>query len=171
MKDFNKIYNDFYSSVAMWVNTKVNNKEDAEELIQDIFVKVASNLDNYDENQSAMSTWIMSITRNTIIDYYRKNSSENVVISLDGDAEEDLGYEAISKDYNPLAALMNSEALERVKSAIKNLPDGYRHIASLFYISDFSYKEIVEQTGLPEGTVKTKLRRTRDLLSSLRLSI
>ena len=169
-KLFNEIYNKYSTAITNWVASKIKPKEDVEEIVQDFFVKVYNKLVEFDENKSTMKTWIFNITKNTLIDHYRKNTPELVSIHTDDETGEP-EIQLTSPDYDPLAALMNSEALNKIKNAIQMLPENYCHIASLFYISNFSILEIAAQESMPEGTVKTKLYRTRQLLRSLKLTI
>ena len=83
MEDFNKIYNKSHKSILNFILRKVNSQMIAEELTNDVFMKVYNHLENYDESKSAMNTWIMNITSNTIIDYYRKKKLETISLNKD----------------------------------------------------------------------------------------
>ena len=71
MENFNNIYADNYNKVLGWIRYKVGSIEVAEELTQDVFMKVHKNLTDFDPDKSAIGTWVMNITKNTIIDHWR----------------------------------------------------------------------------------------------------
>lgn len=172
---FNEIYSEYHDTISKFVKHKVRNLMDAEEIIQDVFIKISTSIENYNEEISSLKTWIFNITKNTIIDYHRK--SNHTMVSIDeftdpmNDDSDRQPIELESKDADPLAAMINQEALDKIRLHLRLLPDRYCHIASLFYISEFSLNEIAEEVGEPLSTIKTKLKRTRDMLRFLKITI
>ena len=66
-----KLYTDFHKKVLSYISSRITNREDAEDLAADVFLKVQMSIDAYDENKASPSTWIYSITRNVVIDFFR----------------------------------------------------------------------------------------------------
>lgn len=171
MKDFNEIYAQYHTMVIGAISKKMNSNEDAEELTQDVFMKIYDNLHKFDEEKSALSTWIMSITNHAVIDKWRKVSLQTSSIS---DMVNEEGRETfqISFGSTPLTEIVSSENKETIKEVILYLPQIYKRTANMFYNLQMSYEEIADRMNCSTGTVKGRLNRARNLmkkpLSSLR---
>jgi len=137
----------------------VDQSEDAEDLCQEIFLRVFRDIGKF-RGESKLSTWIGSIAYNMSITYLRKKG-RNIMISVD--------------DYHPVASGKTSvetadEALDKssmkqiVHRVINSLPVQYRTVITLFYLEELSYKEIEEITGMPDGTIKSYLNRGRQAI-------
>ena len=89
-----QIYKDYKDKVFAYIRNHVNSIADAEDLCEDVFVKIFEKIDTYDENKSRLSTWIYSVTSNTVIDFYRTNH-------ISSEIPEDLSDErsSIEEDY------------------------------------------------------------------------
>ena len=119
----NKIYTDFHKKVARYIAGKVPNPQDAEDLVSCVFMKVFQKLDTFDESKASLSTWIFTITRNTVYDFYgtRKDFSE---------LPED-----IATDSNIDENLLNEEMLEQLADALESLDERSRDLIILHYYS------------------------------------
>ena len=85
-----KIYNAFYGKVMGYIRARINRKAEAEDLCADVFEKVYTRIDQYDKGKSSLSTWIFTITRNTVIDHYRRTKpTEELDENLSDDTEID----------------------------------------------------------------------------------
>ncbi len=138
--------------------------EDARDLAQEVFIKVFSLLDRYDESY-AFSSWIFRIATNHCIDHLRRNRLR--FLSLDGyrDAEGDeIEMQLPHKGPQPDRLLENSEAMERLEEVIGDLPPHYRAIILLRHDQELSYEEIATILDLPLGTVKARIHRARNLV-------
>lgn len=170
MKNFNKIYSENHKSVLGFILRKVNNTVVAEELTNDVFMKVYKHLDNYDSEKSAMNTWIMNITSNVVIDYYRKRKMETISIEHSNSDEDNIHLVMLdrfkSNKSTPFKIMSNAEGVERIQFAIDKLPEKYRRIAKLFFNEELSYQEIAETLACSLGTVKGQLSRAREILTS-----
>lgn len=172
MEDFNKIYAKSHKSILNFILRKVNSQVIAEELTNDVFMKVYNHLENYDESRSTMNTWIMNITSNTIIDYYRKKKLETLSLDKEifGDYNGDKAPTFIdrlhSKDKTPFEKISISEGVEHIQDVIGDLPEKYALIAELFFNQEYSYEEIAKRLDVPLGTVKGQISRARKLLTS-----
>ncbi len=149
---FNTLYEKYFDRVWRYVYYKTESREDTEDLCQEIFFKVWKGLDKF-EGRSSYYTWIFKISMNTVISFYRKKRFKKF-ISLDVLDEKHYSYE-------------RDEKKEKVLSKIRLLPEDLRNIVELYYISNFKIGEIAEMMNIPEGTVKSKLKRARELLMEL----
>ncbi len=139
----------------------VRNSADAEDICQEVFLKVHEKLDTFNQD-SKLSTWIAKIAYNQALSHLRKRdilqNSDDVQDEVFSDKLPDSGVET------PVNCLEAKELKTVVHEAIERLPLPFRTLIDLFHIQEMSYAEIVEISGLPEGTVKSYLYRGRKLL-------
>jgi RNA polymerase sigma-70 factor, ECF subfamily len=140
----------------------LKNREDAEEALQDAFIRAFNALPRF-EWKSSFSTWFYRIVYNVCSTELSKHGNERNV-SINEDEDEQNTRELVSEELPPDLALESSELGMIVSQEIENLPEAYGPTFTLFFVQDMSYDEIVEVTGLPIGTVKAKLFRARTLL-------
>jgi RNA polymerase sigma-70 factor (ECF subfamily) len=131
-------------------------REEAEELSQEIFLKVFENITRYDGN-FPMGAWIVSVARNLCIDQYRRRKREKAFVHVSGDAVAPL---LIDSD-DPARKASDSERARLLFEAIAELPDDLAEILVLRDLDGFAYEEIGTALELPEGTVKSRLFRAR----------
>ena len=137
-----KIYEEYYQKVFSYINSRINNYHDSEDLCEDVFTKVFRNLEKFDESKSALSTWIFNITKNTLIDFYRtRHDSYELLDNYEYEEEKDGVSEAELAD---LAAALNK------------LSDEEKDIIVLKYYEGYSLKEIGEKMSLSYGVVKLR---------------
>ena len=139
------------------------NRHEAEDVVQETFLRVFKNLHSYDPNLK-FSTWIYRIGTNLCIDRLRK---KKVTYSLDVDPDgEGLnGYSQLPSDEpNPETQVLISETQEKIQQAISELPEKYKSVVLLYYFHDFSLQEIAGILNMPATTIKTRLHRARDYL-------
>jgi len=130
--------------------------EEAEDLTQEIFLKVYKALDTYKKEQD-FSWWLVSISRNACIDYYRSVKRERRILSSDITKLKDFKFEGLSPQGNLEAA----ERSRLLRQSLSELPEDLRHVLVLRDLKGLSYKEIADQLGLVEGTVKSRIHRGR----------
>ena len=128
--DAEKLYTDYYRKVRSFIASKVNSYQDAEDLTSDVFVKVYKKLDTFDPKKANVSTWIYTIARNTVIDFYR---TSNQTLEYDDSIliEDDEGESIINED--------NLEILAR---ALEILSEKERDILILHYYEGHKLKDI-----------------------------
>lgn len=155
----NKIYIDYRQKVARYIAGKVPNPQDAEDLVSCVFMKIFQKLDTFDESKASLSTWIFTITRNTVYDFYgtRKDFSELPEdIADDGKIDENL---------------LNEEMLEQLADALESLDERSRDLIILHYYSGLTLKEIADrmQMSYPNAKVihKKALRAMQAVLGDL----
>lgn len=143
----------------------LGNRQEAEDMTQETFLRVHTNLERYDGNYK-FSTWIFRIGTNLCIDRLRKK--KHFAFSLDAQTGEEEGvdrYSFIESDeLSPEFQVILSESQKTVRRLIDSLPEKYKSIIVLRYLHDLSLNEISEITELPVTTVKTRMHRGRALL-------
>jgi RNA polymerase sigma-70 factor (ECF subfamily) len=137
--------------------------EEAEDLTQEIFVKLFGALGSYDRRAS-FETWLTRLSRNLCIDRYRQRRREHERFTGEVDPDALPLDELVSR---PDAALEQRDEIAMVRRALAQLPPAYRKPVVLCDIHELSYEEIAEQLQLPAGTVKSRINRGRRQLARL----
>jgi RNA polymerase sigma-70 factor (ECF subfamily) len=135
----------------------VGRHEEAEDLTQDVFLKVFKSLDTFDRRAN-FQTWLISVSRNLCIDHYRSTRKEREAINRDIDAGE---LTPASNDAGPFAALEQRDRVVLLRQALTRLPETLRAAVVMRDIQQLSYQEIADRLRLPEGTVKSRINRGR----------
>ena len=137
----------------------------AEELVQDVFLKVWRSSRTFDSSRSSFSTWLYRVTRTTALDLHRKRARR--VRSV---PDEDQQHIATARDTSasPYESVEDSWLSWQVSRSLEELDGAYREVIDLAYFQGLSQREISQQTGMPLGTVKTRttraLKRLRERL-------
>src|SRR5213596_718827 len=139
----------------------VGKHDEAEDLTQDIFLKIFKSLDTFDRRAN-FQTWLISVSRNLCIDYYRSVRKERETIDRDVDANE---LTPASHEPGPVAALEQRDRVTLLRQAMAELPDTLRTAVLMRDIQELSYQEIADKLRLPEGTVKSRINRGRTELA------
>ncbi len=146
----------------------VRDREKAEDLAQDTFIKVFNALDKYDPSYK-FSSWIFKIAHNTTVDLLRKKEPET--LSLDGsphartqEQAEASSLTAVSHDETPEDYTASKELGSEIEMALAELRPKYREALVLWHLEGRPYDEIAEIMDLPLGTVKTYIHRGRNEL-------
>lgn len=137
----------------------VDQQEDAEDLCQEIFLRIFRDIGKF-RGESKLSTWIGAIAYNMSITYLRKKG-KNIMVSVDDYLPVASGKPAVESADE---ALDKSSMKKIVHRVIGSLPVQYRTVITLFYLEELSYKEIEEITGMPDGTIKSYLNRGRQAI-------
>lgn len=149
-------YYGYVKSIALRYSS---NDQDADEILNDSFLKVFQNLDRYDDAQP-FKTWLRTIAVNTAIDYYRKQLKEPVWQDTEKIQMPDIGEDVLSR-------ISATEILQ----LIRNLTPVYRMVFTLYVIDGYTHKEIAEKLGIKEGTSKSNLQDARRKLQNMILKI
>jgi RNA polymerase sigma-70 factor, ECF subfamily len=139
----------------------VGSHEQAEDLTQDIFLKIFKSLETFDRRAN-FQTWLISVSRNLCIDHYRSVRKERQTIDREVTAED---VSPVSATVSPLAALENRDLAALLRQALQGLPQSLRMAVLLRDIQELSYQEIADRLRLPEGTVKSRINRGRKELA------
>ena len=135
----------------------VGRHDEAEDLTQDIFLKIFKALKTFDRRAN-FQTWLISISRNLCIDHYRSVRKERETMARDVDASE---LVPVSRERGPHGELEQVDLKHLIRIALAELPPTLRQAVVLRDLQEFSYQEIADQLGLPEGTVKSRINRGR----------
>jgi RNA polymerase sigma factor (sigma-70 family) len=135
----------------------VGRHEEAEDLTQDIFLKIFKALHTFDRRAN-FQTWIISISRNLCIDHYRSVRKERQTIAREVDAGE---LQPASRDRGPYQAAEHQDLRGQLRLALQELPKTLRTAVVLRDLQELSYQEIADRLSLPEGTVKSRINRGR----------
>lgn len=153
------IHSDFNSALYGFIAARVNNADDAKDIRQEVFIKIATKLDSLSDSEKLRS-WIFSVARNTIIDYYRKSGKEKL-IGLEESFVEEPGA---SEEQD------TTKGLDRcLLSFIEKLPAEYREIILDSEIRGIKQKDLVEKYNLAYPTVRSRVQRGRARLKELLL--
>ena len=157
-KNINTIYKKYFNKVVNFISFKIGNKETAEEIAQDVFLRVNKNLTNYDDSISNISTWIFSISKNAIIDHYRKNKVNIVSINETDDDSDKPKFELEAKNNTPYIVMASNELSIKMLNTFRKLPKKYKRITNLHFNHQYKLEQIAELTGTNLNTVKTRMK-------------
>ena len=147
------------------------NPTDAEDLTQDVFLKIYSNLASFDLNRGSLHVWIATMTRNLLVDNFRRTRNQRATSSLnDGweSAEELKPIDRLTaRGLSPHEAAAKNELAKMVQEALARVSVDLREAVILRDLQDMDYKEIACVLGIPEGTVKSRISRGRAELARL----
>jgi RNA polymerase sigma-70 factor (ECF subfamily) len=151
------LYDRYSRLVFSLAFNSVGDLDAAEEITQDVFLRVWKNAHSYRAEKAQVNTWISSITRYRAIDFLRKRSSRLHSKSISWD---DLSPNAVSFDAgnNPENRTERSLDAQRVRSAVSQLPDEQKQALALAYFYGLTHSQIAEYLEQPLGTIKTRIR-------------
>jgi len=144
----------------------VERADQAEDLTQDVFIKVFRNLDNYRAETGSFVTWLISVSRNLLIDHYRQTRAERLTVSASADEEEEQGPSLLqnllaARTPSPEEEVGRAEEAALLKRCLNRLSPELREAVILRDIEELSYQEIGTVLGIPDGTVKSRINRGR----------
>lgn len=166
------LYRDYHEKVERYISSHVSDMQDRADLKQQIFLNAIAALDGYDPSRAAPGTWLYTITRNAVTDYYRRRTREPAPIEL-----EELDRIEQPQDASPLSRdvdsrLLTQEMLEELAKALEQLPERERDIVILRFYYGFSAKETAQRINVSYANVRVlqhnalrKLRRYLNILS------
>ena len=139
----------------------VGRHEEAEDLTQDIFIKIFKSLGTFDRRAN-FQTWLISVSRNLCIDHYRSVRQERQAIDHQIDPNE---LSPVSPEPGPIAAIEQQDRVVLLREALAALPESLRKAVLMRDIQELTYQEIADRLHLPEGTVKSRINRGRTELA------
>ena len=150
--DWEKIYDQYRGKVMGYIAARVQRRADAEDLCADVFEKAYKKIDAYDESKASLSTWIFTITRNTVIDYFRRNKVMD-------EPDENIAAEGEIDDN-----LLTQETLSELAAALNRLPEELQDIIVLAYYDGKPLTEIAMMMRMSYGAVKLRHQKALGLL-------
>jgi RNA polymerase sigma-70 factor, ECF subfamily len=152
-----EIYGQFHQSLLAFIRSKIRSNEDAQDILQNVFIKISANVNNLADEEK-LKSWIFTITRNTIIDYYRTNASKKNVEIVAG-IEESIWDE---EDFDTTKGLDQC-----VHTMIKLLPEEYRDIIVDAEINGIKQKDLAEKYDMAYPSMRSRVQRGRERLKQL----
>ena len=146
--------------------------DDAADLTQEVFIKMYRTLSTFDTTRASFMTWVTTVTRNLLVDHFRKGKYDRITDSLDatpGNQEDGLTLADQLEDgaASPEARMRSQETQKLVHEALKRLSPELREAVILRDLQDLDYKDIAKVLNVPEGTVKSRINRGRTELARL----
>ena len=142
--DLDRIYTEYNGKVMGYIRARIRSSAEAEDLHSEVFEKILKKIEEFDPSKASLNTWIFTITRNTVIDHFRRSKpSEELDENLSDNVELD-------------EDLLNSETLSELAAALRKLPQQMMDIIVLRYYDGKPLTEIAEMMNLSYGAVKLR---------------
>ncbi len=151
------VYSQFRQSLLNYISSKIRSKEDAKDILQNVFAKMAANVDTLAEKNN-IQHWLFTVTRNAVIDYYRVNASKKN-LSWDESTASDM-FEEESSD--PTKGLDQC-----IYNMIELLPDDYKNIVIDAELKGIKQKDLAEKYNMPYSSLRSRVQRGRERLKEL----
>lgn len=160
-RSFEVLFNLYSKQIKRSLVHLSGNEFDSNDLLQETFMKAYTNLDKYDPKYPFV-VWLHTIARNTFLDYIRKNNVKNRILVVDSERVSELEVE--DTDDN----VVLNERSDMLMDKIAALEEKYRVVMDLRYRAGLDYKDIAKELDMSIDTVKTRLRRGKEKLSSVK---
>lgn len=174
---FDVVFNQYGGFVYTIAQALLKNRQDAEDAMQEVFIRVYRSLHDYDEIKGSMEGWLRAILLNYCRDKWRKSRWVSIPISLlahdrdgeDGNWEEALGNAGgiSNQEAGPDMTLLRRESEDELWAAVNSLSEKLRRVVVLRYYMGLSDNEVAETLGLPKGTVFSRLHAAHLRLQAL----
>ena len=155
-----RLINIFWVDVFSFVMKKVRDENDADEITVNVFSKVLSKLDMYDPHFQ-FKTWVLTITQNAIVEFWRKKSRENQ------DPTENLDEVKNHFAKSPEELMISDEEQKKIIKTIESLDKNYQDILRLRFFEEKSIKEIADELGISVANTKVRVMRAKKVLAEL----
>jgi RNA polymerase sigma-70 factor, ECF subfamily len=146
---FGELYERYYIRVYRYVYHRLGNQADAEDITALVFMKALEALPSYETRRSSFAPWLFRITRNTVIDHYRRKRAQSPI--------EDA--ELIAGGADPVSTALNAEQRDELQSLLQHLSPDQRDVVLLRYSSDLSFTEIASTLSKNEPAIRMLLHR------------
>ena len=143
-----------------------NSAQEAQDLTQEVFLRVFKTIKSFRSAEGSFHTWLARVTRNLLIDHYRRTRQERVTDSIE-DQLPMLQETGVAAAARPDQALAGREAGEILQATLQKLSPDLREAVILRDLQEMEYREIAEVLAIPEGTVKSRINRGRAELARL----
>ncbi len=149
---FGRLYQEYLPRVYQYANYRVGNRDEVEELVSIIFEKALTKFSSFDPKKASFSTWIFTIARNTITDYYRRKSRQQKY-------DREIELQASEPSTSLEEEVLHSEEIHKLHQCLSHLKHHERELISLKFSGDMTNREIAKITGYSESNVGTILCR------------
>ena len=156
-KAFKTLYDAYKTALFTLCLRYSGSREEAEDMLQDSFIKIFKELNKFDRSKGSFYTWASKISVNTCLEHIRKQkiSIENI--------EDEKTIHSMQDQFNVLAAL----ELKEIINELQKMPPGYRTVFNLYFFEEYNHKEIADQLNITESTSKTQLMKSKNMLRNL----
>lgn len=158
VRALNEVYANYGPMLLGFLSARLNNRQLAEEVLQDVMLAVWDNAHKF-EARSKVKTWLLVIARNRAINATRRKKLPLIDINQVFDLSSD--------ETGPMEAVVRHEQQDKVRAAIKKLPEGQREVLVLVFYHQLTGPEVAEVLDISEGTVKSRLHRAKENLKGL----
>jgi RNA polymerase sigma-70 factor, ECF subfamily len=153
-----EVYTKFRKSLFSYIYSKINNREDAEDILQNVFVKMHTNIETLSDKEK-IQNWLYRITRNAIIDYYRSKGNKKRKLELTEKFPADLEEEQYSD---------NTKGMDKcVRGFIDQLPEEYKSIIVDSELKGIPQKELSKKYDLEYVTLRSRVQRGRERIHKM----
>ena len=153
--DIDQIYTEYSGKVMGYIRARVRSKAEAEDLHSEVFEKILRKIEGFDPTKASLNTWIFTVTRNTVIDHFRRSRpGEELDENLSDDTEIDEG-------------LLQTESLSELAAALRKLPQQLMDIVVLRYYDGKPLTEIAQMMNLSYGAVKLRHQNALIMLKKI----
>lgn len=156
------VYNTYFSTVYNYVYYRLLNRENTEDIVSQVFLKVTQHLHHYDPAKASIKTWLMRITDHTLIDFYRRQKP-TVSYSQEENGLENILHVSFDQEYDRIL----SPERKIVLDALRNLPERDRMFIYYKYFMGITNREIALRLKMNENTVSAVMARARNKLKML----
>lgn len=161
----NELVSRYQKKLFSYIYRLIGNKEEAEDLLQNVFLKVYKYCDNFDTERK-FSSWIYRIAHNEAVNYIKRKSIKKF-ISLEDFVSSKDRIETKTDAKSPMEVWIGKELRKEMEDALKKLPDKYKEVLEMRYFSEKSYEEIGKVLKKPVNTVGTLINRAKDRLEKV----
>ena len=153
--EIQNIWKDLHQELQKFIFFKVKNKEISEDILQDVFLKIQLQVHTL-KDSSKLTSWVYQITRNRILDHFRKENNLSSIENIDiPEADQDIDYLKLS---------------DCINSKISNLPPAYKEALLLTILKDFSQIELADYLGISYSGAKSRVQRGKEKVKTLVLN-
>lgn len=158
-----ELYNRYASLLLCLARKVVGSTQDAEEVLQEVFLQVWRRADTYDSRRSSVPTWLFVITRRRAIDRLRRERTASRTLEAVTQERPRAAVDPEAED-----SILHQQRRRRIRQALAGIPSKQRQVLELAYFQGLSQSQIAERVGIPIGTVKTRallgMRKLRTVL-------
>ncbi len=168
-KAFEKLYNKYSRKIYSLVKHMLHSEEEAQELLQDVFIQLWDKAWQFDSSRGNFSTWLMTVAHHKAINVLRSRRSKKAALEVHQDLSEvrELIPETTVELYTPLDEQVELDSRDHVIRLLSNLEENKRELMLMAYYKGYSQRDIAKALKIPLGTVKTRMRQAMMQLREL----
>ncbi len=155
-----QVYKDYKNKVFGYILNRIHNYAEAEDLTSDVFAKIVGHIDSYNPEKASLSTWVFVITRNTLIEHFRKHR-----------ITEDIEEQQIPVTDEPVEKIVMEEQQELLAKALLELPEKLRDIIVARYYYGYRFSKIGEMMDISEANARVSharaLAKLKEIIENL----